>query len=48
MHDAVLSLTMLQNILGVALAELARIDGFDRLNLEYRLTPLITPEGENR
>ena len=33
---------------GRRLAELARIDGFDRLNLEYRLTPLITPEGENR
>ncbi len=31
---------------GRRLAELARIDGFDRLNLEYRLTPLITPEGD--
>jgi type IV secretion system protein VirB11 len=33
---------------GRRLAELARVDGFDRLNLEYRLTPLITPEGDNR
>ena len=33
---------------GRRLAELARVDGFDRLNLEYRLTPLITHEGDNR
>lgn len=33
---------------GRRLAELARVDGFDRLTLEYRLTPLITPEGDNR
>ena len=31
---------------GRRLAELTRVDGFDRLNLEYRLTPLITPEGD--
>jgi type IV secretion system protein VirB11 len=33
---------------GRRLAELSRVDGFDRLNLEYRLTHLITPEGDNR
>ena len=33
---------------GRRLSELARVDGFDRLNLEYRLTPLIDPEGDNR
>ena len=33
---------------GRRLAELARVDGFDRLTLEYRLTHLITPEGDNR
>lgn len=30
---------------GRRLSELARVDGFDRLNLEYRLSPLITREG---
>ena len=33
---------------GRRLVELARVDGFDRLTLEYRLTHLITPEGDNR
>ncbi len=33
---------------GRRLAELARVDGFDRLTLEYRLTPLIETEGDNR
>ncbi|MGV3731350.1 MAG: P-type conjugative transfer ATPase TrbB [Sphingopyxis sp.] len=33
---------------GRRLAELARVDGFDRLTLEYRLTHLFTPEGDNR
>jgi len=33
---------------GRRLAELARVDGFDRLTLEYRLTPLLKFEGDER
>src|SRR3546814_7891272 len=33
---------------GRRLAELARVDAFDRLTLEYHLTHLITPEGDHR
>ena len=33
---------------GRRLSELARVDGFDRLNLEYRLTPLMISQGDDR